>query len=171
MSERTHADDETHAESHAGTHAGAHATPHYLTLAGQLAISALFMYLLMFLMIDTADHFHNNLNALYMTGAMVAPMGVAMILMMRSMFPRRWLNIGLLAGFVALYVVGIWFTRQQTFIDNGQFLRSMIPHHSGAILMCEQANITDTEIATLCESIIRSQSAEIAQMEAILARL
>jgi hypothetical protein len=163
MSSHAHAHDESHGQAHAG--------PHYLSLAGQLAISALFMYLLMFLMINTADHFHNNLNAFYMTAAMVAPMGIAMILMMRSMFPSRALNWGLVAGFVMLYVLGIWFTRQQTFIDDGQFLRSMIPHHSGAILMCEQADITDPEIATLCESIIRSQSEEIAQMEAILARL
>jgi uncharacterized membrane protein len=168
MSERTHPNHEARAESPAG----AHATPHYLSLAAQLAISALFMYLLMFLMIDTADHFENNLNALYMTGAMVAPMGIAMILMMRSMFPRRWLNVGLLAGFVALYVAGIWFTRQQTFIDDRQFLRSMIPHHSGAILMCEQADISDPEIVSLCqEAIIPSQTAEIEQMQEILARL
>jgi uncharacterized membrane protein len=168
MSEHTPAHDESQTEGHAGDHA----TPHYLSLAGQLAISALFMYLLMFLMIDTADHFHNNLNALYMTGAMVAPMGIAMILMMRSMFRRRWLNVGLLAGFVVLYVAGIWFTRQQTFIDDRQFLRSMIPHHSGAILMCEQADISDPEIVSLCqEAIIPAQTSEIEQMERILARL
>ena len=46
----------------------------------------------------------------------------------------------------------------------------MIPHHSGAILMCEQASITDPEIVKLCRDIVESQKKEIAQMEAILAK-
>jgi uncharacterized protein (DUF305 family) len=47
----------------------------------------------------------------------------------------------------------------------------MIPHHSGAILMCEEASIDDPEIVALCGQIISSQQAEIEQMEAILKRL
>ena len=46
----------------------------------------------------------------------------------------------------------------------------MIPHHSGAILMCEQATLTDPEIKALCGEIVASQRKEIAQMEALLAR-
>jgi len=46
----------------------------------------------------------------------------------------------------------------------------MIPHHSGAILMCEQAAITDPEIVALCGDIVKAQRDEIAQMKAILAR-
>jgi len=47
----------------------------------------------------------------------------------------------------------------------------MIPHHTGAILMCEQTSLDDTEIIVLCETLIDSQEAEIAQMKAILDRL
>jgi uncharacterized protein (DUF305 family) len=47
----------------------------------------------------------------------------------------------------------------------------MIPHHAGAVLMCEQAPIQDVEIKALCEEILRSQRREIDQMKAILARL
>jgi uncharacterized protein (DUF305 family) len=61
--------------------------------------------------------------------------------------------------------------RQQTLIGNTQFLRSMIPHHAGAILMCEEAPIVDSEIKTLCEKIKSSQQSEIDQMKAILSRL
>lgn len=46
----------------------------------------------------------------------------------------------------------------------------MIPHHSGAILMCREANIADPEIVGLCEKIKRSQQDEIDQMKAILKR-
>ena len=51
-----------------------------------------------------------------------------------------------------------------------EFLRSMIPHHSSAILMCRQAPIRDPQIRRLCASIITGQQREIDQMNAILAR-
>lgn len=44
----------------------------------------------------------------------------------------------------------------------------MIPHHSGAVLMCEQAKLSDPEIQRLCKQIVISQKQEIAQMEAWL---
>jgi uncharacterized protein (DUF305 family) len=47
----------------------------------------------------------------------------------------------------------------------------MIPHHSGAILMCREAPISDAELKTLSGEIIDSQQREIDQMTAILARL
>jgi uncharacterized protein (DUF305 family) len=69
-----------------------------------------------------------------------------------------------------VFIAGFAAMRNQTAVGNAQFLRSMIPHHSGAILMCEQASITDPEIVTLCRNIIEAQKKEIAQMEAMLAR-
>ena len=47
----------------------------------------------------------------------------------------------------------------------------MIPHHAGAILMCEQAAIEDAEIKDLCGAIVSSQQAEIDQMKAKLSEL
>jgi uncharacterized protein (DUF305 family) len=46
----------------------------------------------------------------------------------------------------------------------------MIPHHSGAILMCREASVSDPEIIALCGNIQRSQRAEIDQMKRILER-
>jgi uncharacterized protein (DUF305 family) len=62
-----------------------------------------------------------------------------------------------------------WFgIRTQAGIGNEQFLKSMVPHHAGAVLMCEKASLTDPQIQRLCGQIIRSQRAEIAQMKALL---
>ena len=36
--------------------------------------------------------------------------------------------------------------------------------------MCEQASLTDPEIVALCRAIVESQQAEIATMQALLAR-
>ena len=47
----------------------------------------------------------------------------------------------------------------------------MIPHHAGAILMCEKAPIEDPDIKILCASIIEGQRAEIADMKTKLGAL
>lgn len=57
------------------------------------------------------------------------------------------------------------FIRQQTFITDKQFLKSMMPHHAAALLMCDKAPIKDAEIKQLCESIMTGQQAEIDQMK------
>lgn len=55
-------------------------------------------------------------------------------------------------------------------VQDKQFLRSMIPHPSSAILMCERASISDPEIIALCGDIVKAQKKEIAQMRKILER-
>ena len=143
---------------------------HYGMLALNLALSAVVMYFAMYAMIDTAAELYLNLNNLYMVAMMVAPMGVLMLLLMGSMYPNKRLNLALHAGFVAMFALAFWLTRTQTAIGDEQFLRSMIPHHSGAILMCREASISDPEIIALCGNIQQSQRAEVDQMERILER-
>lgn len=151
-------------------HDTAHHGRPYLMLALNLIVSAVIMYFVMFSMIDGLPSFYNNLNMAYMALTMVAPMALLMLLLMGSMYPDRRLNLWLGAGFTLLFVVAFLAIRMQSGIGDRQFLRSMIPHHSGAILMCREANLEDAEIRALCTRIIASQSEEIAQMEAILAR-
>jgi uncharacterized protein (DUF305 family) len=143
---------------------------HYKTFALNLLISLIIMYLVMFAMIDGWSDFHNNLNTFYMALAMVAPMGALMLAMMGSMYGNRRLNLVLYLVFAGLFAIGFGATRLQAGIGDRQFLRSMIPHHSGAILMCRQARLTDPEIIDLCGRIQRSQRREIDEMNAILSR-
>ena len=56
-------------------------------------------------------------------------------------------------------------------IDDRQFIASMIPHHTGAILICREASLSDPELVTLCDEITKEQREEIDQMEVIAARL
>lgn len=142
----------------------------YLSLGTQTLVSGIIMYLVMFVMIDRIDSFYNNLNMLYMTLMMVAPMVVLMILAMAHMFKSKAANIALLATSVAAFLGSFALIRTQTTIGDTAFLRSMIPHHSGAILMCQKANLTNLEIVELCGTIIKSQREEIAQMKAMLAK-
>ncbi|NJR80799.1 DUF305 domain-containing protein [Sphingomonas sp. 36D10-4-7] len=143
----------------------------YASLAVQTIISGIIMYLVMFVMIDNLGSFYNNLNMLYMTLMMVAPMVVAMILAMRHMFPSKGANAVLLAGSVVVFLGNFALIRTQTTIGDTAFLRSMIPHHSGAILMCQQASIDDPQVKQLCASIVKSQREEIDEMKSILRRM
>lgn len=143
---------------------------HYLMLGANLAASAVVMYLVMFAMIDGTADFYNNINNFYMTLMMVTPMGALMLMMMGSMYPNRTLNLILHAAFAALFLLGFAAMRSQAAVGDVQFLRSMIPHHSGAVLMCRESGIRDPEILALCDGITRSQKAEIEQMKRILAR-
>ena len=78
--------------------------------------------------------------------------------------------VALYVLFAVLFIGAFVATRFQTLVGDKQFLRSMIPHHSGAILMCREAEISDAEIAGLYENIIKSQREEIAQMKKLLSR-
>jgi hypothetical protein len=144
---------------------------HYLKLGVNLAISTVIMYFVMFTMIDGVDDFYNNLNMFYMALMMVAPMGILMVLMMGSMYNNKRLNLGIYGGLAALFVIAFIGIRTQAAIGDVQFVRSMIPHHSGAILMCREASISDGELNQLCSTIQRTQREEIEQMHSILARL
>lgn len=151
-------------------HAGQQSNGSYKELMIELAIDFVIMYLVMYTMIAVLSDFYLNINNVYMTLMMVAPMAVVMLVAMRSMFPSNRMNLAIIVGAVVVFAASFIAMRTQAAVGNEQFLRSMIPHHSGAILMCQQSKITDPEISALCDQIIGSQKKEIAQMKAILDR-
>lgn len=147
---------------------------HYRMLGLNLIVSLVIMYLLMFSMIWSFSDFYNNNNMLYMAVTMAAPMGILMLLMMRMMYPDKRLNLILYALFALLLVAAFWGIRAQALVNDKQFVRAMIPHHSGAIQMCNRASIRDAEVRDLCfkpNGIVESQTREIAQMKAMLERM
>jgi len=142
----------------------------YKHLAIETAISAVVMFLVMYVMIDNLGSFYLNINQFYMTLMMVAPMVIIMILSMWSMYRNKRANYILVAVSVVFFALSWALIRWQYPVGNVQFLRSMIPHHSGAILMCREADLTDPELIKLCDGIIKSQQEEIDRMKAILER-
>ncbi len=144
---------------------------HYVMLDINLAISTIIMYFVMFSMIDGLSSFYHNINMFYMALTMVAPMAILMLLMMGSMYGNKRLNLLLHAGFAVLFIAAFMGIRTQAAVGDVQFVRSMIPHHSGAILMCQQAKLEDAELRQLCGEIVQAQREEIEQMKRILNRL
>lgn len=144
----------------------------YIRLGLMFALHFMAMYVLMYAMVhDLNSNVYNSLNQLYMAGLMTASMVGIELVLMRSMYPNKQWNALLIVASMVLLVGSFTLIRKQTGIDDTQFIRSMIPHHSGAILMCEKAEIKDRELQQLCANITSGQQQEIDQMKAILNRL
>jgi uncharacterized protein (DUF305 family) len=146
-------------------------TAPYIMFAVNMLLSSVVMYLVMFSMIDSWSDFRNNLNMAYMTLTMVAPMGILMLMTMGKMYANRKLNNIFYLVLVVMFLAAFAGTRTQAFIGDREFITSMIPHHSGAVLMCREARLKDPELVTLCAEITRGQRSEIEQMNGIQARL
>lgn len=142
----------------------------YRSFAIELTLDFIIMYLVMYTMIASLNHFYFNLNNVYMTLMMVSPMAILMLVFMRSMYPSKRTNLVIGGAAALVFAISFYGMRTQAAVGDTEFLRSMIPHHSGAVLMCREASLTDPEVLALCEGIVRSQQQEIAQMKAILER-
>lgn len=73
-----------------------------------LGISLLVMYVLTMALVVRWSDYYLNLSNLYMAVLMVAPMGLIMLFVMRSMFMSKRLNAGLAVGFVVLFIAAFW---------------------------------------------------------------
>jgi len=144
---------------------------HYFRLLIMSVCSFISMYILMYAMVDKFINVFPSLNQFYMASLMTAPMVIIELALMSSMFQQKKWNILIIAFSVTLLVGSFIFIRQQTAINDEQFLKSMISHHASALLMCEEASITDPEIKELCDEILSSQQSEIEKMKAKLEEL
>lgn len=143
----------------------------YIKLAVMTVVGFIAMYFLMYQMVNSSGDLILSVNQIWMAGSMAAAMVVIELVVMGEMYKNRTVRyLLILVGIVATIVL-VLFTRYQTLIDDRDFLRSMIPHHSGAILMCSNEDLTDVEIRELCREITEGQKREIDQMKAIRARL
>jgi uncharacterized protein (DUF305 family) len=142
----------------------------YVKLVLMAVVSFIAMYLLMYMMIDEWADFYPSVSMAYMAGSMTAAMVIIELLVMSSMYENAKLRNILIAASALLLVVFVLFTRYQTGIYDNDFLRSMIPHHSGAILMCANPKLENPEIKALCRGIIDGQQREIDQMKAIMGK-
>ncbi len=140
----------------------------YRRLAFMAALSFLSMYVLMYMMVDEIANVFPNVNQIYMAGMMTAPMLIFELALMGTMYPNKRANAALMALSAAAGISFIAAIRTQAAVTDTQFMKSMIPHHAGAILMCNRAALQDPEIQDLCRAIVASQQEEIDWMRAKL---
>jgi len=144
---------------------------HYRHLLIMMVLSFVAMYILMYAMVDTFSNVFPNCNQFYMAGLMASPMLIIELTVMGGMYKNKKLN-AILLGVGVISMIGFWLLiRSQAGIADKQFLKSMIPHHAGALLMCEKATIKDPEIKELCRTILLGQQSEIDLMKQKLQEL
>jgi len=143
----------------------------YVTLLITSCMSFVVMYAVMYLNVYSTAHIYISTTRLYMALLMVLPMSIIMITMMRAMYTHKKLNTVIITGAGLLFITVLILLRTQVGVDDKQYMRAMIPHHSSAILTSMNAHIEDPEVKELSRNIIETQEREIAQMKAILKRM
>lgn len=136
-----------------------------------MLISGLSMFGIMYLNVFSLDHIDFGLTRLYMTLLMMAPMALIMMGFMWGMYENKKMNLMIVLTSVVVFTLSLYGLRNQTLIDDVQWMKAMIPHHSSAILTSSNADLQDPEVKQLAEEIIEAQEREIAEMKAMIDRL
>ncbi len=143
----------------------------YQKFALMMGVGFITMYAVMFLNVDQVDHIMLSTTRTYMSFLMVAPMAISMMLFMWGMYENKKLNYTILALSALVFIWCLYGLRKQVPIKDVAYMKAMIPHHSSAIMVSEQATFEDPETEKLAKEIIEAQKREIAQMKKILYRL
>jgi glucose/arabinose dehydrogenase len=140
----------------------------YVRFAGMIATSAVLMYAFTYLNTFQWDHLSFSEERVYMTLTMTAMMAVVMLSFMLTMLKKRWVNLGIYAGSALLFIGALWLIRSQTTVQDIAYMKSMIPHHSIAILTSTRARISDPRVRELADEIIAAQRREISMMKVLI---
>ena len=142
----------------------------YLRFGLTLTASLMAMWVISLAQVRSIEHAYLNLSNLYVALTGVGAMGLIMFVAMRGMFQNVRKNVVTFAALVAVTVGGFVLARTESFVGDRAFLESMIPHHSRALVVCQESHIGDPDVVALCDRIIQSQTEEIDQMQALLRR-
>ena len=141
----------------------------YWRFAAMIATSTIVMYVLMYLNTYAWEHvFWWSQTRAWMALLMGATMAVIMLSYMQGMYRDRRINIAIFGGSVAVFALSLWLVRSQTTVDDLDYMRAMIPHHSIAILTSTRAQISDPRVRQLADEIIAAQEREIAEMTRLI---
>ena len=117
------------------------------------------------------EHVRFSETRTWMAVYMGAAMTVIMLAFMLDMYEDRRRNLAILASAALVFAVALWLVRSQATVDDVDWMRAMIPHHSIAILTSERADIADPRVRELADAIISTQREEIAGTERLIAEL
>ena len=135
---------------------------------GMIATSAVLMFMVMYLNTYEVSHIFFSETRLYMTILSTCVMAVVMLGFMLHMLKNKKINISIVAVSVVVFISSFILMRNQTTIDDVDYMQGMIPHHSIAILTSERANITDPRVRKLADDIIEAQKREIIEMKNLI---
>jgi hypothetical protein len=140
----------------------------YLRFAAMISTSTVVMYGAMYLNSYALEHVMWSETRAWMALIMGSIMTIVMLLFMLKMYTVRSVNIVILLSSAVLFAVALWVVRSQVTIDDTDYMKAMIPHHSIAIMTSERAQINDPRVRQLADEIIKAQRREIAEMKQLI---
>lgn len=136
--------------------------------AGMIITSTVIMFVLMYQLVYTGDHLLFSVNRFIASLVMACVMSIVMLAFMWSMYKGNGTKVAVLVIAGVLGIILLTVNRNQSVINDTQFMKSMIPHHSIAINNARKASISDPRVRKLADGIIESQVREIAEMKMLL---
>ncbi len=140
----------------------------YVRFGAMIATSTVVMFVLMYLNTYQWSHATFSETRTYMALLMGATMAAIMLGFMTHMLKDWRVNIGILVGSVAVFVLSLWLVRSQRTVEDVSYMNAMIPHHSIAIMTSERAELSDPRVRKLADNIIKAQRREIAEMQVLV---
>lgn len=143
----------------------------YTRFGVMIAVSTAIMLVLMYLTTYQWDHVAWSETRAYMALLMGATMALVMLAFMLHMYTSRTANIAIAATAVVVWSGSLYLVRSQATVDDLDYMKAMIPHHSIAVLTSRRARIEDPRVRKLADQIIATQMREIAEMKALISEL
>ena len=137
----------------------------YWRFLAMIATSVVVMFGIKYLSTYEWSHVWYSETRTYMALMMGGAMGVIMLGFMLGMYSDRRINIAIFTACVALFGLSLWLVRSQETVQDSSYMKSMIPHHSIAILTSTRSELSDRRVCELAEEILVAQRREIAEME------
>lgn len=138
---------------------------HYVRFGLMITTSVVVMFCLKYLSTYEVSHVFYSETRTYMALMMGAAMAVIMLSFMLPMHKKKSLNVGIYVGSAVVFIAALFLVRSQTTVQDSSYMRSMIPHHSVAILTSERSEITDLRVRELADGIIQAQRKEIKEID------
>ena len=136
----------------------------YLRFAAMIVTGMVVMYAVMFLGSWEWGHVRFSESRVFMALAMGGTMGLVMLAWMLKMYRNPKANVAVIVASLVLLGGGVALDRSQITVDDGAYLKAMIPHHSLAITRSERAQLRDVRVCELAVEISEAQRREILEM-------
>ncbi|MFN4141752.1 MAG: DUF305 domain-containing protein [Aestuariivirga sp.] len=133
-----------------------------------IAVSTVLMFFLMYQLVYSIDHATFSVNRLLAALIMACVMTIVMLAFMWSMYSGVKLKIAVLSIAAIAGAALLFVNRSQALVQDADFLRAMIPHHSIAVNNARKATLRDPRVRRLADGIIESQMVEITAMKLLL---
>ena len=143
----------------------------YPRLAAMIVASTVAMFGLMYLNTYALEHVFWSETRAWMALVMGSAMAIIMLGFMLDMYGNRALNLAILVGAISVFAGALWIVRSQATVDDVDYMKAMIPHHSIAVMTSKRARISDARVRKLADEIVDSQQREIAEMKYLLSDL